>query len=146
MRENIVSTSVIVAEKFARALDADDYESASVLLHDDCAYDTGKKVLLGKRQIIESYLENSNWVHSTFDEVIFESEIEHAFVSGEVVPVRYTDRIRKDGLSHIHQCRQILTVNGTSQLITSIEHQEIDGESARLSAFFKRCGVQRTRP
>jgi hypothetical protein len=67
--------AVAVAQKFAKALDADEHDAASALWDDHCLYGTGKSVSTGKMTIIESYRKASNWTLSAFDEVIYESEL-----------------------------------------------------------------------
>ncbi len=134
---------VTIVDKFTKALDADDYTAVYFLLAENCAYDTGKDILIGREKIIESYRETSNWVHSIFDEVIYESEIEQTLSSDKLFLIRFTDRIRKGKFNHVHRCNQWVTLKGPLPIITSIKHYDIEDEATRLNAFFEKCGVHR---
>jgi len=136
---------LFLARIFAKCLDADDYEAARTTLAADCRCDTGKAILTGPEAIIESYRNSSVWARSTFDDVRFESRIEQDLSSPYRICVFYSDILRKAGDSHVHQCRQFLTIDEASTKITAIEHLEVDAEAARLEEFFERIGVRRNR-
>ncbi|PWB94717.1 hypothetical protein [Methylosinus sporium] len=138
---------VPIVEGLAKALDRDDFDAASCFLSEDCVYDTGGDVVTGRIAIIDSYRAASAWAHATFDEVVYESEIDRADVSDTSVAVIYTDRIRKGERWHTHKCRQTVDVDRRSGKVVAIAHGDFEGEAERLNAFFAACGVvRRARP
>lgn len=138
-----VRDDIRIVEGLARALDRDDFATAAGFLSEHCVYDSPRKLLRGREAIIESYRAASTWLRTTFDEVVYESEIERAGVSDTAVAVIYMDRLRKGELWHTHRCRQIVKVDRRSAEIVAIAHRNLDGEAERLNAFFAACGVVR---
>jgi hypothetical protein len=134
---------VPIVEGLAKALDRDDFDAASCFLSEDCVYDTGGEVVTGRIAIIDAYRAASTWAHATFDEVVYESEIDRASVSDASVAVIYTDRIRKGERWHTHNCRQTVDVDRRSGKVVAIAHGDLEGEAERLNAFFAACGIVR---
>lgn len=127
-----------VAAMFAEALDRDDFDAARELLADDCEYDTGDGIVRGAGAVLAPYRETSQKARRTFDEIVYESEVER--VDGARATILFTDRLRHAGRRHAFRCHQVIEVDGRG-LVTRIEHREIDGEREKLEAFFRAAGV-----
>src|SRR5262245_40037554 len=129
------------AAALARALDAEDFDTARPLLAADCVYETGAATLHGPDPILASYAQASTWARRTFDEVRYASDVDPA--DGDTVTVTYTDYLLKaGGRWHRYRCQQVLTV-GPEARITRIVHRELPGEREALEAYFRECGVER---
>ena len=134
----MLETVQTVAERFAAALDHDDFDAAGKFLAEDCEYFTGKEVLRGRAEIMASYRENGEQARRTFDEIEYASVVQIS-AGGEPV-ILFTDRIRKGRLSHRYQCRQRLTVRADGK-VAAIHHEEIPGEREKLQHFFAQTAV-----
>jgi hypothetical protein len=130
-----------VVERLARALDADDLQTARALLAGDCAYQSGDRTHRGPDQIVDWYAAASAWAHRAFDEVRYDSAVVE--VAGATVTVRFTDYLLKaGGRWHRHRCLQEFTV-GADGRIARIVHREIPGEREALAAYLWECGIER---
>lgn len=127
-----------LADDFAKALDADDFETARRLLSAECDYEVRGQVLRGPDAIIACYARASASGRAALDEIRFESMVEGA--SGQAVTVRFVDHLRKGPRAYRFECLQHLTFSGRG-LIVHITHEDIDGERERLYAFFESCGI-----
>ncbi|HXY59264.1 MAG TPA: DUF4440 domain-containing protein [Methylocystis sp.] len=131
-----------IVEALAKALDRDDFDAAGRFLAENCAYESPKGLVTGREAIIDAYRASSDWGRATFDEVVYESEIEPVgALDTNCFSVTYTDRIRKGELWHTHQCRQIVEVEDMSGKIIAIVHQNLDGEAERFNAFLSTFGL-----
>ena len=130
---------VEIATIFAKALDAEDFETAWGLLAPDCQYASPDGVAVGPDAIVASYRAHAEWARRNLDEIEYESVIEPG--SDGTVRVVYVDRIRKGERRHEYRCRQALTV-APLRGIVRIAHEEIDGERDRLRDYFARCGLR----
>ena len=126
------------AERFTKALDEDDFDSAKAYLARSCRYLKGEKVLRGPETIIQSYREGSDRAKRIFDRVDYGSEILR--VDGNRVTVQFTDLIQIKGQTIVYSSKQHLEF-GEDGLITRIVHEEIPGEPEALQATLKRLGV-----
>ena len=127
------------AERFAKSLDADDFQAASKFLSPDCQYSVRDKTLEGPAAIIESYREASQKARRLFDGVEYGSEIVE--VGPQHVVVKYWDRIEKDGHSHVYTSLQQLTFGHDGRIVRAL-HREIPGERESLTAFMKQRSVE----
>ena len=128
----------IRAERFAKALDEDDFESAKAYLAQNCQYSVGEKDLRGPEAVIQSLREGSDKAKRIFDQVDFGSEI--LGIDGNDVTVQFTDLIQIKGQSLVYSSRQHLEF-GKDGLIVRIVHEEIPGELEALEAVLNRLGV-----
>jgi ribosomal protein S18 acetylase RimI-like enzyme len=126
------------AERFTKALDEDDFDSAKAYLARSCRYLKGGKVLRGPETIIQSYREGSDRAKRIFDHVDYGSEILR--VDGNRVTVQFTDLIQIKGQTIVYSSKQHLEF-GEDGLIIRIVHEEIPGELEALQATLKRLGV-----
>lgn len=65
-----------IVERFARALDEEDYGTAAQCLGDDAEYDTGECVIRGAGAILKSFRESAENGRRTFSSVAFTHEID----------------------------------------------------------------------
>lgn len=127
-----------IATAFARALDADDFETAATFLAPDCLYVTGAETLDGPRAILESYERNSAWARQNLDAVEYESTL--VSTNGASASIAFLDRVAKGTETLDHRCRQTYDVDARG-LIVRIEHHDLPGEREKLRAFFDKCGI-----
>jgi len=126
------------AERFIKALDEDDFESAKAYLAANCRYLTGKKDLRGPEAIIQSYREGSDKAKRVFDHVDYGSEI--LKIDRSSVKVQFTDLIQIKGQTIVYSSKQHLEF-GEDGLIIRIVHEEVPGELEALQATLKKLGV-----
>jgi hypothetical protein len=130
-----------IAAAFAAALDADDFAAAGRMLADACVYEAPAGRLMGRGSIMASYASAAAWVWKTFDDVRYESAVEH--VEDRTAELRFTDYFAKAPARwHRHRCRQAVTLD-LAGAIVRIVHHEVEGERARLDAYFRACGIER---
>ncbi|HXM18093.1 MAG TPA: hypothetical protein VN934_04720 [Candidatus Tumulicola sp.] len=123
------------AERFAAALDRDDFGEASELLAWDCRYEiSNTEALLGPAAIVGSYRAHSERAKQSFDEVSYESQVETE--KDGAIPVLFIDKIRKGSRHHVYSCRQFVSINAANR-ITKIRHEELQGERERLRRFLE---------
>jgi len=129
----------IIAEKFGRSLDHDDFDLTYSLLHPQCRYTIGETIIEGPEAICNSYEGNMVEGRIKFDELQWgNSRIEA--IDDHQFYVHFTDHLTHQGQYFKHQCKQKLTINN-DQLITHIEHINNPSEHARLKAFYKVVGL-----
>lgn len=131
--------NLIIARRFAAALDRCDFVEATQYLAPDCRYETGHGELVGPDAIIASYRESAEWGSQALDQVVYESAVEERDGSFRVL---YTDRITHEGQAFEYRSCQRLWLNAAG-LVARIVHEELPGEREALQAFFARCGVKR---
>ncbi|MHC5112740.1 MAG: nuclear transport factor 2 family protein [Planctomycetota bacterium] len=131
---------IAIADRFAKALDVDDFDTARGLLAVDCTYDAPRSRISGADAIIASYEVNAAWARSSFDELKFESRV--AELSPGVIRITYTDITEHGGQRHVYQCCQDVHM-GDDGLIGHIVHVEIPGQKESLDEFTARVGVKR---
>ncbi len=130
----------LIAQRFAGALDRNDFSEARRCLSPECRYQIGGDELLGQEVILASYSDSAKWAEQPLDKVIYESEVHGG--DAENMEVLFTDRIIHKGLTHEYRCRQRLSMNGAGKIIR-IVHEELPGERERLNAFLESCGIRR---
>ncbi|HTO90039.1 MAG TPA: hypothetical protein VMJ70_02810 [Candidatus Sulfotelmatobacter sp.] len=129
------------ATALSRALDRNDYATASGLIAPGCVYEVRGERVEGSAAIIASYAGSNQWAIEHLDEVRYESVVEAPH--GDTAPVLYTDYLMKAGAGwHRHRCRQHLTV-GAEGKIVRIVHEDLPGEVEALDEYFARCGIER---
>jgi hypothetical protein len=125
----------VIAEKFARLLDNNQFDDAMALLSDDCRYHYDEGDYSGSKNIIGLYRINHEQAKQTFDEVLYSSSVEP--LSENTVKVIFIDNIRMGKSWHTYQCYQILRITG--ELIEDVQHHEIPGEMEALRVFYNRA-------
>lgn len=130
-----------VIERFAAALDGDNFEVASALLSGDCRYESPTGPIIGPVAITDSYRSASEWARTHLDEIIYESQCRLESANRGVV--LFVDHLRHNGQTHSYRCQQFVTVDAAGQ-ITRIEHDELSGEREAVEAFLRKVGVERS--
>jgi len=77
-----------VAERFASALDADDFLEAAHLLEEDCLYSTHGREIRGREHVMASFVEASDWAHANLDKITYEHTLVH---SQAAATIRFVD-------------------------------------------------------
>lgn len=126
-------------ERFATALDNDDYETAALCMEQDAVYDdNGGKTIVGRDAILESFRDASEWGRSNLDRLTFSHEIDDA----TPLQIRLIDVLACGGeeLALDHTMHLLLSDHG---LISAVRVAYPPGEEERVSAFFQRHGLRR---
>jgi len=133
-----------IAQKFATALDQNDFAAVAALLSADCRYEltksefTSETSLVGPAAIIESYRWHDTRARAAFDRVEYSSCVEG--VENMSATIRFTDALEKAALRHVYECRQHVTIK--SGKICLIVQEDIPEGKAAIREFMKRVGVQ----
>lgn len=130
---------ISVAERFAKALDHEDYEEAARLLARDCEYVTERETLIGPDAIVASYREAGDWVKASLDAVAYESSVRP---EGPSAIITFVDHLTHAGVSHTHSCEQVLSF-AKDGAIRRIVHCDLPGQREAVDDFFGRVGVSR---
>lgn len=135
------ANAVGVVQRFALALDGEEYDSARGVLWDACVYRIRGKTIVGAEAIIASYQGNGEAAQE-FDSIAYGSSVRDAGdESGEGwIVIEFWDEITHRGRSHRHQCEQWVRV--ADGAIVEIEHRDLEGELESLNAFKAWCGVE----
>ena len=125
-----------IVERFALALDGEDYAMALSLLDPGCVYRIRGEEVVGGEAIIASYRGNGDAARA-FDSIAYGSSVREGEDGGVVI--EFWDEITHRGRVHRHQCEQwVRVVDGA---IVAIEHRDLEGEVEGLRAFKAWCGV-----
>lgn len=126
-------------ERFATALDNDDYETAARCMEQDAVYDdNGGKTIVGRDAILESFRGASEWGRSNLDRLTFSHEIDDA----TPLQIRLIDVLAYGGeeLALEHTMHLLLSDRG---LISAVRVAYPPGERDRVAAFFERHGLKK---
>ncbi len=129
-----------IVQRFAQALDRNDFPEAERYLSTDCVYLTGSEVLRGPQAILASYAQNAKWAEQALERVVYESRVE-TMEDGKV-KIHFTDRILQGQDLHEYRCDQVISLNAAGQ-IARIVQEELTGEREKLNEFFSRHGISR---
>lgn len=122
-----------IVERFAQALDDEDYETAAQCLEADAEYDTGKKTIKGIDAILESFKDGAERGRMDFDSVVFLHEIDSKMPSD----IRFLDVLVRNGESFTldHTMHLTLTAHGR---ISKLRLSYPPGERDRLRTFLSK--------
>lgn len=123
---------------FAAALDRGNWKETSACLSPNCQYFFRASISVGAETIVSSYQTIDEWVKMTFESVQYESSVEA--LSSNVARVSFRDLLKHKGHRLDFRCQQIITL-GADQLISKIEHVDLDGMPEKAEAFNRACGV-----
>ena len=123
------------AQRFAKALDAEDYELARCLLHADCRYTCRGETYIGPDEIVDSYRKNGT-LAKKFDAIEYDSNV--IAESDTEFRIEFVDHIRHQGNSLTFHCEQRVVVD-PSGLIVEIWHVDLDGQVEALNKFKSLC-------
>ncbi len=134
---------VAITSRFAKALDLEDYDTASRLLADGCIYCMCGAIIIGRDAVIDSYRIHSESAKRRFDSIEYRSDVEAT--SLQCARICFTDRLCVANESHEFHCCQTVRV-GPDGLIDEIRHEELPGERQRLKDFEVRHGSTASSP
>jgi hypothetical protein len=134
--------AVEIAQRFARALDHEDYPTAARLISGDCVYRIGESVFRGPTEITESYRTNGDEAAALFESIEYASSVEPTANPGAAL-ITFEDRIRHGERTLIHRCQQLVTLDADGR-IHEIEHRDLPGERDALQAFLSAVGLAKT--
>lgn len=127
------SRFLILARKFAAALDASDYETARPMLAANCVYlVSDATTIVGPDAIIEHFQCADASMRQRFDEADYGSFVQLTGPASAVVD--FLDRIRRGTVWHEYRYREYLQF-ADAGLIESIVHEDIPGENETLRKF-----------
>lgn len=117
-------------ERFAQALDDEDYAIAAACLASDAEYDSGDKVIHGADAILDSFKEAAKNGRVSFDSVVFAHEI----TPKAPTDIRFLDILTRNGEQFVldHTMHVTLSDHGT---ITHLRLTYPPGERERLQDF-----------
>lgn len=127
-----MNNAIEIAEKFAQALDAEDYDIAGRLLSGECKYLCRGQLHVGPAAIIASYQDHGDAAERKFENVRYESVV-IPMPNGAAL-IQFTDHLSLKGKHFTFQCEQVVEI-GEDDLITRIEHRDILGQKEALAAF-----------
>ncbi len=125
-----------IADRFAKALDHEDYPTAIALLDEACVYTVQGKTHDGRDAIVASY-DAAGQAGKRFDSLTYESEV-RAGDDGWTI-IRFRDLVEHKGHTLDHHCEQWLRINDAG-LIERIEHRDLPGEVEKYADFKKAIG------
>jgi hypothetical protein len=129
------ASDIEIVDRFARALDREDYGTARSLLGDGCVYRIRGAVIEGAAGIVASYKGNGDEAGARFDSIEYGSDVRDGG-DGWVV-ISFWDVITCRGRTHRHACEQWVRV--ADGAIAAIEHRDLEGEVESLAAFKRWC-------
>lgn len=135
-----LSATELAARDFARFLDNDDFENAGKCLADDCVYNIKQQQLKGIQDITNSYKTNMELGRKKLDELVWGKGIV-TVLDDSHAEILFTDYLRHAGVSHTHQCKQVVRVDIASGKITEITHHDLPNEIEKLQNFYKQVGI-----
>jgi limonene-1,2-epoxide hydrolase len=127
-----MTTILHAAQRFAAALDAEDYRAAHSALAADCVYHAPEGLLVGPDRIVASYREHAESARGRFETIEYESAVE-AIGPAEAV-ITFIDRVMLAGAWHQFRCQQRIRIDAAG-LVAEIRHEELLGERERLQKF-----------
>jgi hypothetical protein len=135
--------ALAAARAFADCLDRNEFESVAAMLAPDCHYVqesslTSEGTLVGPDAILASYRWHDERSRRVFDRVEYSSDVE--VLSDDLVVIRFTDIIEKDGETHSYSCFQRITFDEHWQ-IARIVQEDIPAEITAVKAFLERVGI-----
>jgi hypothetical protein len=129
--------SAVIAERFAQALDNEDYALAQSFLSDACVYLCRGEWYEGPTAIIASYRGNGTAAR-VFDSIEYQSDVAPGPAGN--YRIRFTDHIEHTGRRFSFRCEQIVEIDEQDRIIR-IEHHDLPGQLEALAAFRRLAGV-----
>jgi SnoaL-like domain len=128
-----------VVERFATALDCDDYETGSTCMEPDAVYEeSGGKRIVGREAILRSFQDASVWGHEHLDDLRFLHEIDQS----TPLSIRFIDVLSYGGEECVVDHTMHLTFSDAGR-IRRLRLVYPAGERERVSAFFQRHNLKR---
>jgi hypothetical protein len=127
-------------DRFALALDRDDFDSAITMLSADCVYETAAETLSGPEAVIKSFRDATQWAHKNLDTIIYVHSIEPCQDCDGAI--RFIDDVTHSGKSMQHQCLMHVSLTELG-LISKLRLEDLPGEKQKVSDFLQAVGVKR---
>jgi ribosomal protein S18 acetylase RimI-like enzyme len=137
---NKTGSAAIKAERFATALDEENYDGVAGLLSAECEYAAPKGLLIGRQAILASYRDAGVWVKSNIQIVRYESTVRITDENRAIVT--FIDHLEHNGLTHTYTCQQEVDLD-SGGFICRIVHQELPGEREAVESFLRVAGIDR---
>lgn len=99
---------VDIVERFAQALDDEDYTTAALCLTADAQYDSGDKVFFGVDAILDSFKQAAENGRKTFDSVVFADEV----CAQAPTDIRFLDILSRNGEKFVLDHTMHVTISG----------------------------------
>ena len=128
-----MTTGRETVERFARALDDEDYALAGSLLAEDCQYLCRGEWFRGSSAINGAYRQNGA-AAQRFDSIAYESAV--AKDSDETYRIRFVDHLTHAGHEFTFRCEQLVRLDESGKIV-SIEHIDLPGQLGGLAKFRK---------
>ena len=128
-----------VVDRFATALDNDDYDAAALCMEEDAVYlESSEKTINGRNAILDSFRHTSQWGRNNLDSLRFFHSIDEATPS----QIKFIDVLTSGGeeLELHHTMHLLFSPRG---LIRELRLAETPGEAEQVRTFFRRHGLQR---
>ncbi len=127
-----------IVERFAQALDDEDYGTAALCLTADAEYNSGDKVFYGVDAILDSFKQAAKNGRKTFDSVVFAHEIS----TQAPTDIRFLDILSRNGAEFVLDHTMHVTISDRGR-ISHLRLTYPPGEKERLRAFLdKTAGAQ----
>lgn len=126
-----------LVERFATAIDTDDYATAASCMEEDAVYDeAGEKKLVGRDAILGYFRSSSEWGKANLESLTYSHEIDE----GNPLQIRLIDQLKYGGdeIAVDHMMHVSLSKHG---LIAALRLEYPDGERNRVRAFFEHHGL-----
>ncbi|MGF1581287.1 MAG: hypothetical protein ACFCD0_18130 [Gemmataceae bacterium] len=124
--------SVEVAVRFAKALDAEDYQTAESMLSEECEYLCRGQKYCSPNAIIETYRGNGASAKNEFDSIEYESDV--TSIRDGVALIHFIDHLSIHERHLTFECQQLVHV-GEDGRIVRIEQIGLPGQRKALAAF-----------
>ena len=131
--------NAVVAERFAKSLDEEDYDVTAECLAEECRYYIAGDEHQGREAVIASYKKAGDWASKTLDAIGYESRVRSD--DGRLV-VEFVDHLEHAGQKLTHRCEQHLEFDAEGR-ICKITHVDLPGEKAAVDLFLKSVGLVR---
>ena len=128
-----------LAERFADALDRNDFAAAGELVSEDCAYSAASKEYRGRAEVMQSFMDASAWARERIERVTYRHSI--LLADDRAATIRFIDDLEHGGKRIIHECLMHLTLGGGGT-IASLALEEPPGERDRVMALLREAGVE----
>lgn len=129
-----------IVERFATALDNDEYGEVTKVLAHDVVYEVKGEVLIGPELVANSYREASEAARRIFDLVRYDHEVLDD--DGSTFRVKFLDILVIDDDRLVHNAEQLVTVDPDLEVVRII-NVDIPAETAKVDEFLAKHGRSR---
>jgi hypothetical protein len=127
-------------ERFAGALDLDDFDLAITMLDSVCVYATSAEIFTGPEAVIKSFRDASDWARQHLDAIVYIHSIEDCEECSGVI--RFVDDVEHAGKQMRHTCLMHVTVSENGKIV-KLRLEDLPGEKQKVAHFLQAVGVKR---